>query len=160
MPNLPGPRLSRSQRRPRSASWTSTTNRTLRGAEGKSYGGLTIRFAVRAEKDAVITVPSGRTTEDLPDTKLQWADLTAPLGAKEPSGAAIFVPPTHPDVPPTWLTRHYGAQCVGYPGVKDKTFEPDKPIHLSYRIWIHQRAVSLDELKQAYAAYVACVQTK
>jgi hypothetical protein len=129
---------------------------TLRGAEGKSYGGLTVRFAVRSEKDAAITVPSGRTTADLPDTKLEWADLSARFGdAKEPSGAAIFVPPAHPDFPPTWLTRHYGALCVGWPGVDGKTFAPGKPIRLSYRVWIHQRAVGVEELKQAYAAYVA-----
>ena len=48
---------------------------TLRGAEGKSYGGLNLRFAPR--KDTLITVPSGRTKEDLPDTPLAWADLTA-----------------------------------------------------------------------------------
>ena len=32
---------------------------TLRGAEGKSYGGLNMRFAVKDEKEAIITVPSG-----------------------------------------------------------------------------------------------------
>jgi len=31
---------------------------TLRGAEGKSYGGLTMRFAVHNPKDALITVPA------------------------------------------------------------------------------------------------------
>ena len=36
---------------------------TLGGAEGKSYGGLTFRFAPGA--DTQITVPSGRTKDDL-----------------------------------------------------------------------------------------------
>lgn len=48
----------------------------------------------------------------------------------------IFVPPSHPAYPPTWLTRHYGPLCIGWPGVKDKTFPPGKPIRLSYRLWI------------------------
>ena len=43
---------------------------TLRGAEGKSYGGLTIRFAVANEKDSTITVPAGAAAKDLPDTPL------------------------------------------------------------------------------------------
>ncbi len=132
---------------------------TLRGAEGKSYGGLTVRFAVRSEKDSTITVPGGSGSADLPDTPLAWADLTARFaGAAAPSGAAIFVPLDHPDYPPTWLTRHYGPLCIGWPGVKGRTFPPGKPIHLSYRIWIHRTAVSPEQLKLAYQAYTTEVR--
>jgi hypothetical protein len=128
----------------------------LRGAEGKSYGGLTVRFAVKSEKDSTITVPIGMAKEDLPDTPLPWADLTCKFaGAKQASGAAIFIPRDHPNYPPTWLTRHYGAMCVGWPGVRGKTFEPGKPIHVRYRIWIHATAVDLATLKTAYEAYLA-----
>jgi hypothetical protein len=128
---------------------------TLRGAEGKSYGGLTVRFAVKNPKDSTITVPRGSAAADLPDTPLPWADLSAKFNAKSPSGAAIFVPREHPDYPPTWLTRHYGAQCVGWPGVQGKTFEAGKPIHLQYRLWIHDSAVNVKQLEQAYEAYNA-----
>jgi hypothetical protein len=132
---------------------------TLQGAEGKSYGGLTVRFAPRSRQDTVITVPNGRTAEDLPDTPLAWADFASKFGdAATPSGAAIFVHPQHPDYPPTWLTRYYGPLCVGWPGVKARTFERGKPIRLNYRIWIHRSAVELDELKQAYAAYVTATE--
>jgi hypothetical protein len=132
---------------------------TLRGAEGKSYGGLNVRFAVRNEKESVITVPSGRTKDDLPDTPLAWADLSAPFGAKSgPSGAAIFVDPGHPDYPPTWLTRHYGCQCVGWPGVKPKTFEPGVPIRLNYRIWIHRGQPDTAAIKAAYDGYAAAMR--
>ena len=79
---------------------------SLQGAEGKSYGGLTVRFAPGTREETLITVPSGPTTEDLPDTPLAWADFTSRFGKMEHrSGAAIFVPPRHPDYPPTWLTR-------------------------------------------------------
>jgi hypothetical protein len=135
---------------------------TLRGAEGKSYGGLTVRFAVKSDKDSVITVPGGQSKQDLPETPLPWADLTAHFRgpAAEPSGAAIFVPPSHPDYPPTWLTRHYGPLCIGWPGVKDKTFPPGKPIRLSYRLWIHKGAVTVEQLKDAYEAYTAKVKSE
>jgi hypothetical protein len=127
---------------------------TLRGAEGKSYGGINLRYAPR--KDTVITVPSGRTKEDLPDTRLAWADLTAKFaGAPGPSGAAIFVDPKHPDFPPPWLTRHYGILCCGYPGVKGKTFAPGEPIRLDYRVWIHKSAVDVADLRRAFDAYGA-----
>ncbi len=65
---------------------------TLRGAEGKSYGGLNVRFNVANEKDATITVPTGAPAKDLPETPLPWADLTDKFaGAQQPSGAAIFI---------------------------------------------------------------------
>jgi hypothetical protein len=133
---------------------------TLRGAEGKSYGGLTIRFAVKREKDSTITVPAGSASKDLPETPLPWADLTDTFaGQKQPSGAAIFIPRDHPNYPPTWLTRHYGPLCVGWPGVNGQTFEPGKPIHLRYRIWIHSGAVGGPALKSAYEAYLAAQET-
>lgn len=127
---------------------------TLWGAEGKSYGGLTTRFAPRSRRDTLITVPTGRTEDDLPDTPLAWADFTSRFGdMAAQSGGAIFVAPEHPDYPPTWLTRHYGAMCVGWPGIHPKTFEPGKPIRLCYRVWLHKTAVDPATLQAAYDAY-------
>jgi len=134
---------------------------TLWGAGGKSYGGLTVRFAPPSSKDpsTVITVPDGPTTADLPDTPLAWADFTSKFGDHpRESGAAVFVPPSHPDYPPTWLTRHYGPLCIGWPGVTAKTFEPGVPIRLSYRIWIHKDAVETAKIQQAYDAYAEALK--
>ncbi len=136
---------------------------TLWGAGGKSYGGLTMPFAPPSNKDknTVITVPSGRTDRDLPDTRLTWADFTSKFaGAAAPSGAAVFVHPGHPDYPPAWLIRHYGPLCVGWPGVKPKTFEPGEPIRLNYRIWIHKTAVQPAVLARAYDGYKATTAVK
>jgi hypothetical protein len=117
---------------------------TLRGSEGKSYGGFSVRFEpfVPADKKEAewsevnrITVPTGIADKDLPETPLAWADYTSNFDKeKRPTGAAIFVPKTHPDFPPTWLTRYYGPLCVGYPGVNGKTYKPDEKIELRYRI--------------------------
>ncbi|MHC4403408.1 MAG: DUF6807 family protein [Planctomycetota bacterium] len=131
---------------------------TLWGAGGKSYGGLTMRFAPPSRKDpnTVITVPSGPTTADLPDTPLAWADFTSKFGdCPTRSGAAVFISPSHPDYPPTWLTRHYGPLCVGWPGIKPQTFEPGKPVRLDYRVWIHKTPVDTAEVQKAYDAYKA-----
>lgn len=125
---------------------------TLRGAEEKSYGGLTLRFAPR--ESPLITVPSGRTKEDLTVARLPWADYTGAFeGASGRSGAAIFVSRDHPDYPPEWLTRHYGCLCVGWPGVEPTTLEPGKPVRCRYRVWVHRGEPRVDDLAAACEAY-------
>jgi hypothetical protein len=127
---------------------------SLQGAEGKSYGGLTVRFMPGTREETLITVPSGPTTDDLPDTRLAWADFTSRFGQLDhPSGAAIFVSPKHPDYPPAWLTRHYGAMCVGYPGVEARAFEAGKPFQLDYRLWVHGQAAEFGQLQEVYKGY-------
>ena len=130
---------------------------SLRGAPQKSYGGVNLRYA--PHKDSVITVPSGSTrgdNNDLLDTRLPWADFTAQFaGAPGPSGAAIFVHPKHPDLPPTWLTRHYGILSCGWPGVKAELYPPNKPIRLDYRYWIHKSTVGVPALQRAFDDYAA-----
>jgi len=137
---------------------------TLRGSEGKSYGGFTIRFkpyvpeearsrnvlAKRSEINS-ITVPSGVAKDDLPETPLAWADYTSAFDNRRGlSGATVFVPKTHPDFPPTWLTRYYGPLCIGWPGVAGRTFQPGEKIELRYRLWIHDDAVTVPQIEKAY----------
>jgi hypothetical protein len=125
---------------------------TLEGAEGKSYGGLTLRFAPRT--NTVITTPLGQGREDLTITRLPWADLSARFTGREQfSGAGIAVRPDHPDFPPEWLTRHYGVLCVGWPGVKPKTFQPGETIRCGYRLGIHRGAPDVAKVNNAYRAY-------
>jgi hypothetical protein len=125
---------------------------TLRGAEGKSYGGLTLRFAPRT--NAVITTPLGQGDKDLVVTRLPWADFSARFGGRaEQSGSGLFVAPDHPDFPPEWMTRHYGLLCVGWPGVKAKTFQPGETIRCRYRLWIHRGAANVDRVARAYRVF-------
>ncbi len=123
---------------------------TLAGAEGKSYGGITLRFATNTQ--TVITTPKGAQGDDLYITRLPWADLSGQFSGKA-AGAAIFISPEHPDYPPTWLTRHYGVLCVGWPGVEPRTFEPGKSFTCKYRVWIHRGMATQDELQNAYRAF-------
>lgn len=144
---------------------------TLQGQGRKSYGGLTVRFNVLPRNDATIVTsadaarpkgdPSTAKKVDLVNTPLAWADLTSKFpGAKARSGAAVFVPPSHPNYPPTWLTRHYGALCVGWPGVKPRTFAPGKPFRLRYRIWIHKKDPGAAQVEREYQAYAATAKVK
>lgn len=135
------------------AYWIPTTDPvSLAGAEGKSYGGLTLRYAPR--KNTVITTPLGNGTNDLYITRLPWADLSAQFqNTPQPSGAALFVAPDHPDFAPTWLTRHYGVLCLGWPGVQARTFQPGAPIRCRYRVWTHRGSPTQTDLASAYHAY-------
>jgi hypothetical protein len=130
---------------------------TLWGAEGKSYGGFNFRVAPRTK--TIITVPDGRTTEDLVVTKLPWADVSGDFqGGAGLSGAAIFVHPQHRSYPPTWMTRHYGLLSVGWPGTEPQTFPANQPIICRYRFWIHRGNPTAAEIQKAYEAY--CRETK
>lgn len=127
---------------------------TLAGAEGKSYGGITLRYATN--QSTTITTPSGAGKEDLYITPLPWADLSGVFtGATAPSGAAILISPRHPDFPPTWLTRHYGVLCVGWPGVTGKTFPKAVPIHCQYRVWVHRGQPDVASLSALFEDYEA-----
>jgi hypothetical protein len=127
---------------------------TLGGAEGKSYGGVSLRFAPR--EDTVVTVPSGPTPTDLLITRLPWADLSAKFqGAKSVSGAALFVDPHHPDFPPEWMTRAYGLLAVGWPGVKPRTVESGKSWACNYAVWIHRGRVDAAKIQSVYEAFAA-----
>lgn len=134
--------------------WTPTDQPvTLQGAEGKSYGGFTFRFGPRSK--TIITVPSGRTSDDLVVTKLPWADFSGDFEkpAGRVSGAAVFVHPTHPDYPPAWMTRHYGMLAVGWPGVTAQTLAPGEPVVCRYRIWIHRGPPEAAQIQKAYDLY-------
>jgi hypothetical protein len=144
--------------------WTATDQPvTLWGAEGKSYGGFTLRFGpakdqpdTNKRKDTAIIVPTGPSKgKDLADTRLEWADITGQVaGAPGRSGVAVFIAKDHPDYPPTWLTRHYGCLCVGWPGIKPKDLEPGKPVRCCYRVWLHRGDADLATLQKAYEEYV------
>jgi methane monooxygenase PmoA-like len=125
---------------------------SLWGAEGKSYGGLTLRFGPRSK--TIVTVPSGRSREDLLITRLPWADLSGDLaGNNDLSGAAVFVHPKHPDYPPTWMTREYGLLAVGWPGITPQWLPAGKTVSLRYRIWVHRGVPEASEIQKAYDIY-------
>jgi hypothetical protein len=122
---------------------------TLRGAEGKGYGGLSLRFAPR--RDTAITTADGRQAKDLDLARLRWADLTARFeGARAASGVMVLVHPDHPDSPPTWITRDYGFLGVGWPGTEPVTLRPGRPVTCQYRLWIHRGTADGERLRRAY----------
>jgi hypothetical protein len=126
---------------------------TLRGAEGKGYGGVSIRFGPR--KTTVITTPEGRAKEDLVMAKLPWADLTGDLGGKPDvlSGAALFAHPGNRNFPPEWMTRQYGMLAAGWPGVKAQTIAKNESVTLRHRLWIHRGNPEAADIQKAFETY-------
>jgi hypothetical protein len=103
----------------------------------------------------VITTPLGSGSEDLYMKPLPWADLTRDwTGTSHRSGVAILIPTDHPDYPPTWLTRHYGVLCLGWPGVEGRTFRPGEPVRLRYRLWIHRGGTTEEALEEQHRLMV------
>lgn len=126
---------------------------TLWGAEGKSYGGLSLRFAPRL--DTRITTVQGQAADDLNCAKLAWADLTARFQRSAgQSGIALFVDRGHPGFPTSWITRNYGFLGVGWPGIEPVTLKPNEPVACRYRLWIHRELLEPARLEAAYEAYV------
>lgn len=134
---------------------------SLLGAAGKSYGGLTLRYNIGPKNKPTITDPQGVEKADLKIARLPWVDMTAVFPKRGETiskstsrcGATVMVSPSHPDYPPTWLTRHYGILCVGWPGVKSKTFPVGEPFSLAYRVRIHKGSRDVKQLAAAYKAY-------
>lgn len=143
---------------------------SLRGAEGKSYGGLTIRFRPVGKngEDRFILTDEGLAKGDMPEKPLRWADFTSRFGAVDKetgeknalSGAAIFLSPNFPDFPPTWLTRYYGPLCVGWPGVVEQKFEPGERIEMRARIWLHEGLVAKETLQKAFERWAEEEKTR
>lgn len=119
---------------------------TLRGAEGKGYGGLSLRLAPR--KETVVTTPDGRPRRDLDLARLAWADLSATFEGRT-TGVAVFVDRSHPDFPPTWITRAYGFLGVGWPG----DLRPDRAVALRYRLWVHRGRPEVRQYRETFEAF-------
>jgi len=124
--------------------------------ENKGYGGLCLRGAPLF-KGAALTTDKGLLKEDAINTVFLWADLsTADLGV------AIFVHPGHPDIPIPWLVRtsYGGVLNPSWPGLRRAVINPDAPVTLRYRLYIHRGDVASGRVVEAYQAYAAASAQK
>ena len=90
-----------------------------------------------------------------------WADLTSCFSNDERrSGAALFLPASHPGLPVGWTLRHYGLLNPAWPGVTPVVLNPQEPLVLRYRLWIHRGDVTAGGVQQAYEAYRGTVNAR
>lgn len=115
---------------------------TLRGSHesGKSYGGLSLRFAPRSE--TVIRTDKGVSENDEDLTTHPWAELEGTYDGRK---AALRVrnDARNDGGSPQWCLRHYGFVGAAFPGkTKDRdsfTLEPGSPLTLRYSILVADR---------------------
>lgn len=130
----------------------------LHGApdQNKGYGGLSLRGAPMF-KGAVLTTDRGPLKEDSTNVPFRWADLST-----EQLGVSIFVSPDHPSFPTTWLIRnsYAGFLNASWPGLRTVVLQPEKPVTLNYRLYIHRGDVRAGRVRQAYEQYLSALQRK
>ncbi len=130
----------------------------LHGApdQNKGYGGLSLRGAPMF-KDSALTTDRGPLKEDSTNVPFRWADLST-----EQLGVSIFVSPDHPGFPTTWLIRnsYAGFLNASWPGLRTIVLQPEKPVTLSYRLYIHRGDVTAGRVRQAYEQYLSALQRK
>ncbi len=130
----------------------------LQGAQDqkKGYGGLCLRGAPMF-KGAVMTTDKGLLKKDSTNVAFRWADLST-----ENLGVAIFVSPRHPDFPVPWLIRnsYAGVLNASWPGLKPAVLQPEMPVTLSYRLYIHRGDAAAGRVRQAYEQYISMLQKK
>lgn len=117
--------------------WQALEPVQLLGAVKKGYGGLCFRLAPRQE--TIITTPDGIQQKDSNLLPFAWADESGKFGGSSKlSGVAIFQHEDNPDFPAGWCLRHYGFLGVNWPGLEPVTLEPNNPVTLRFRIWVHE----------------------
>jgi hypothetical protein len=106
---------------------------TLAGSRerGKGYGGVSFRFAPRA--DTVIRTSEGRIEKDEDLAPHAWAELEATYHGKR-ARLRITADSRNPGEPNVWCLRFYGFLGPSFPGPKPYTVEPGKPLTLRYLV--------------------------
>jgi hypothetical protein len=110
---------------------------TIRGSQekGKSYGGVSVRFAPR--KETLIRTDRGRLPKDDDLTHYEWAELEGEFDG----GRALLRLTSNPGNvghPPQWVLREYGFIGASFPGRSEKiegyTIPPNQPLRLRYTV--------------------------
>lgn len=110
---------------------------TLEGSTeaGKSYGGVSARFAPRT--DTIVRADGQTIAQDEDRTPRKWAELEGVYGGKR---AVLRITPDekNPGAPHQWCLRNYGFVGASFPGRSDTvdhyTLDPGKPLTLKFRV--------------------------
>jgi Methane oxygenase PmoA len=110
---------------------------TLKGSRetGKSYGGVSARFAPRT--GTVIRADGAVVAKDEDLNPHAWAELEAVYGGKR-AGLRITPDPKNVGAPYQWCLRNYGFVGASFPGrtatSDGYTLQPGKPVTLKFRV--------------------------
>ncbi len=124
----------------------------LLGAERKGYGGLVFRLAPR--DSTMITTPDSVLTRDSDHLAIPWADQSAIFAySGQFTGVAIFQHRSNAAFPSEWCLRHYGFLGVSWPGLAPVVLQPNVPVTLRYRIWLHHGNAEAGRVEDGYKVF-------
>ena len=111
---------------------------TLRGSQekGKSYGGLSARFAAR--EGTAIRSSEGVVEKDEDLVRHEWAELSGVYGGK---AATLRILPDagNAGAPYQWCLRRYGFVGASVPGregeVQGMRLSPGRPVKIGFTVW-------------------------
>lgn len=115
---------------------------TLRGSheDGKSYGGLSVRFAPR--ESTVIRTEKGVSEKDEDLNPHEWAELEAVYNGHK-AALRIDNEASNDGGTPQWCLRNYGFLGAAFPGKTAQrdsfTLQPGKPLTLRYSVVVSDR---------------------
>jgi hypothetical protein len=125
----------------------------LQGKIEKGYGGLCLRLAPR-EEPAILSPRGWEADSDL--EPLAWTDQSGLFTMKQQmAGIAIFQHSDNPDFPAGWTLRHYGFLGVAWPGMNKVELEPGNPVHMRFRIWVHDGDAVSANVNDAYQYFLS-----
>ena len=123
------------------------------GSSGSGYGGLNFRFAPRT--DTMLCTSGGALDKDVNRERFLWSDLSGRFDNSPGfSGVAIFDHPENPSHPTGWSNRFYGILGPSFTGIEPVTIQPEKPLQVRYRLWIHEGDAESGAVARAYEAYM------
>jgi len=103
----------------------------------KGYGGFAFRTAPRdgGATNTTIRTDTGILKQDGVLSRHPWAEISGVFKGKE-AGVRIEDDPANPGYPTNgWLLRHgFALLNVSYPGLRQVTLQPGKPLILKYRV--------------------------
>lgn len=110
---------------------------TLQGAEGKGYGGLSLRLKVEKDSKVRLETQDGVQEKDFTESPMHWVAMAlGEAGAPRSDLVLLSNGPLHSFPRPGWMARHYGCLMACWPGVNSRTLQPGETVILQYQVLI------------------------
>ncbi len=84
-----------------------------------------------------------------------WLDQSGPIAPGKWNGIAIFSHPANPQHPTVWHCRNDGWAGAALSGAEPITLEPDRPLKVRYRVFLHRGNAETGRVAHFYSLYAA-----
>lgn len=122
------------------------------------FGFLAVRVAqsltVFDGSGEILTSEGYRNEEGALGKRSAWLDLSGPIGQSSWGGVAILDHPDNPRYPTFWHCRNDGWAGAAFNYEDPWVLEPGYPLHLRYRILLHQHNAKEGEVARRYEEFI------